>query len=66
MIRQVDLMKRNWTGKLQETLLLVYISWKKVRAHTFKGTLEEVISDAFWENEGKIHENWFFKDFSSY
>ena len=36
-------MKRNWTGKLQETLLLVYISWKKVRAHTFKDTLEEVI-----------------------
>ena len=33
-------MNRNWTGKL---LFSSYISWKKLRSHTFKASLEEVI-----------------------
>ena len=36
-------MSRNWTGKLQVTLLSAYISWKKLCSHTFKAFLEEVI-----------------------
>ena len=36
-------MNRNWTGKIQVTLLLVYIFWKKESSHSFKASLEEVI-----------------------
>ena len=36
-------MNRNWTGKLQVTILSAYISWKKLCSHTFKPYLEEVI-----------------------
>ena len=36
-------MNRKWTGKLQVKLLFAYLSWKKLRSHTFKAPLEEVI-----------------------
>ena len=36
-------MNRNWTGKLQVTILFACISWKKLYSHTFKAPLEEVI-----------------------
>ena len=36
-------MNRNWTGKIQVTLLFVYISWKKELWHNFKASSEEVI-----------------------
>ena len=36
-------MNRNWTGKLQVTLLSAYIFWKKLRSHTLKASSKEVI-----------------------
>ena len=36
-------MNRNRTGKLQVTILSVYISKKKLRSHSLKGSSEEVI-----------------------
>ena len=37
-------MNRNCTGKIQVTLLFVYISWKKEYLHNIKASLEEVIA----------------------
>ena len=51
-------MNRNWTDKIQVTLLFVSISWKKEYLHDFKASLEEVIvmlSEGNEGNEGKIH-----------
>ena len=36
-------MNGNWIGKLQVTLVFIYISWKKFYSHTFKGSSEKVI-----------------------
>ena len=36
-------MNRNWTGKLQETLLYSYTSRKKLCSNTFKASSEEAI-----------------------
>ena len=36
-------MNRDWTGKLQVTLLFAYISWKKMCAHIFNASSEELI-----------------------
>ena len=36
-------MNCNGTGKIQITLLFVYISWKRDRLYNFKASLEEVI-----------------------
>ena len=38
-----SLMNRNWTDKLQVTLLSAYISWKKSCVQTFKDSSGEVI-----------------------
>ena len=36
-------MNHDWTGKLQVTLLFAYISWKKMCAHIFNASSEELI-----------------------
>ena len=36
-------MNGNWTGKIQATLLFIYIFWKKECLHNFKVSLENVI-----------------------
>ena len=41
--RKLTWMNRNWTGKLQVTLLSTYISRKKLCSQTFKASSEEVI-----------------------
>ena len=41
--RKLTSMNRNWTGKLQVTLLSAYISWKKLCSNTFKTPPEGVI-----------------------
>ena len=41
--RKLTYMNRNWTGKLQVTVLFTYIFRKKLCPHTFKASLEEVI-----------------------
>ena len=55
-------MNRNWTGKLQVTILFAYIFWKKLCLCTFKASSEEVI---VWENEDKIYEGGYVKEFFS-
>ena len=36
-------MNGNWTGKIQATLLFIYISWKKEYLQNFEVSLENVI-----------------------
>ena len=45
-------MNRSWTGKIQVTLLFVYISWKKGYTHNVKASSEEVIVMRFFNFEG--------------
>ena len=42
-MKKVVLDNRNWTAKLQVTLLSAYVSWKKFCSETFKASSEEVI-----------------------
>ena len=51
--RKLTWMNRNWTGKLQVTLLSTYISRKKWYS---QGLFGRSNSDVFWENKGKMHE----------
>ena len=41
--RKLTKLNRNWTGKIQVTLLSAYISWKKLCLHTFKTSSKEVM-----------------------
>ena len=41
-MKKVALEDRNWTGKLQVTLIFVYTSWKKLCSHILKASSEEV------------------------
>ena len=57
--RKMSKINRNWTGKLQLTLIFACL-------HTFKASWEEITNrDEFWENEGKIHERGCAKEFFS-
>ena len=58
-------MNRNWTGKLQVTLLFAYISWKKILFAHFQSPFGRSNRDAFLENEGKIPEGGYVKEFFS-
>ena len=40
--RKLTWMNCNWKGKLQVTLLSVYVSWNKLCSHTFKASSEEL------------------------
>ena len=42
-MKKGDLDESNWTGKLQVTPLLAYISWKKLCSRTLKVSSEKVI-----------------------
>ena len=56
-------MKRNWTGKLQVTLLFVYIFWKKVCSHTFKASFEKVTVKLSEKIKVKKHKGECLKEF---
>ena len=59
--KNLTLMNRNWTGKLQVTQPFGYISGKKISLAHFQSLLERNNRDAFLENEGKIHEGGYVK-----
>ena len=54
-------MNCDWTGKLQAILL----SAERNCARTLSKPLRKSNRDAFWENEGKIHERRCVKEFFS-
>ena len=52
-------MNRDWTGKLQE----YYFPLKEIVLEHFQSLFGRSNRDAFWENEGKIHEGGCVKEF---
>ena len=58
-------MNRNSTSKLQVTLLFARFFLKNFCSHTFKSLFGRSNRDAFLENERKIHEGGFVKEFLS-
>ena len=63
--KKLTWMNRNWTGRLQVTLLStwhLYFLKEIVLAH-FHSFFKGSNLDAFWENKGKIHERGCVKEF---
>ena len=60
--RKLTWMNCNWKGKLQVTLLSVYVSWKILCSHTFKASSEE-LTWCILRKKGKIHEGRCVKEF---
>ena len=56
-------MNRYWTGKLQVTLRFTLYALKETVLAHFQSLFGRSNRDAFWENEGKIHEGGCVKDF---
>ena len=57
-------MNRNWPAKSQVTLLLDYVSWKKLCSHTFKGFSEKVVVMYSLEMKAKYMKEDVWKSFS--
>ena len=58
-------MDRNWTGKLQVTLLSAYISWKKIVLAHFQTPSEEGILMYFEKMKSKYMKKGVWKSFFS-